>query len=257
MSFLFILLLSVSQARSRSVHPPSAFPTPNSVLWVGAHPDDESIAAPLLRKWCVDDRARCTLLIATRGESGACLRSDGCLPDIATVRSAEAGAASEYFDAGLILLNFPDGGGSAPPPWAHAALLTTTLADYIQATHPDLILTFDPRHGATCHPDHRAVADGVLGAVSHLASPPAVYFLETRVAIASDPFAIHFTPAMSAALRFDATSSWSAVTDDMQRHASQFDLRWIAAVETVPEADRAVSIAPAAIALGQNVTPCP
>jgi hypothetical protein len=47
------------------------------------------------------------------------------------------------------------------------------------------------------------------------------------------------------------------VTDDMQRHASQFDLRWSAAVETVPEADRAVSIAPAAIALGQNVTPCP
>ncbi|MEO8034255.1 MAG: PIG-L family deacetylase, partial [Acidobacteriota bacterium] len=123
-------------ARTRAVAQPAGIPSPRSVLWVAAHPDDEAVAAPLLAEWCREQHARCTFLILTRGQAGACLRAEGCLPDIATVRSAEAGAAAQYFDADLILLSLSDGGGSSAPAWASGPLrldVVSTVGAYIRA----------------------------------------------------------------------------------------------------------------------------
>jgi LmbE family N-acetylglucosaminyl deacetylase len=238
-------------------------------MWIGAHPDDEAIAAPLLARWCRDSRARCSFLVATRGEKGPCLLPAGCLPDLATVRSAEAAASAELFGADLILLSLADGGGAEAPPWApgtpRGADLAATLAAFIRAEAPEIVLTFDPRHGATCHPDHRAVGDLALEAVSLLVAPPAVYLLETRVMIDTEAIAFHFAPAASGTIRFDATTplaatagpAWSAIEFDMERHPRQFDAGWRAAVSHVPESDRAVFLAPAATILRQPVSGCP
>ena len=253
-----LLTLSISAtARTRAVRHPSSFPAPKSVLWIAAHPDDEAVVAPLLSKWCREDGAHCTFVIVTRGDAGACLRSDGCLPDVATVRSSEEGAASQLFHADLILLTLGDGGGVAQPPWALSTDVVADLAHFIEAAHPELILTFDPRHGTTCHPDHRAIAALTLEAVKRLSTPPQVYLLETRVAFTPDPFTINFTSATSAADKFDAASRWNAVIEDMQRHPSQFDARWIAAIQQVPSAERALYIAPADNVMRQGVAECP
>jgi len=238
-------------------------------MWIAAHPDDEALVAPLLARWCGDGRARCSLLTATRGEAGPCLRPDGCLPDLASVRSAEAGAASQYFGANAILLSLPDGGGSVPPPWdidaGGSPGLVVTIAGFIRAEAPELVLTFDPRHGTTCHPDHRAIAAVVLEAVKLLSTPPAVYLLETRLEVDAQPFALRFRSAAPAAIRFDANeplaatagAAWNAIAADMERHPSQFDAAWLAAVSSVPTADRAVYIAPAATILKQPASTCP
>ena len=238
-------------------------------MWIAAHPDDEALVAPLLARWCGDGRARCSLLIATRGEAGPCLRPDGCLPDLASVRSAEAGAASQYFGANAILLSLPDGGGAARPPWdidaGGSSGLVGMIAGFIQAEAPELVLTFDPRHGTTCHPDHRAVAAVVLEAVELLSAPPAVYLLETRLEVDTQPLALHFRSAASNAIRLDANEplaatggpAWNAVEADMERHPSQFDSAWLAALSNVPAADRAVYIAPASAILHQPVSTCP
>jgi len=265
--FLLLLALSAS-ARIRAVQHPNALPSPKSVMWIAAHPDDEAIAAPLLSWWCRDNNARCAFLIATRGEAGNCVRSEGCAPDIASVRSGEAGSASQYFKADLILLSLPDGGGSEPPSWQPSIDtpdVVSALAGYIQAFKPEIILTFDPRHGTTCHPDHRALAADVLEAVKQLSFQPQVYLLETRVTVTLDPFAIRFMSAGSAAEKFDANqplssthnSAWAAITEDMKRHPSQFDSRWIQAVENTPQSDRAVYLAPAETILHENVSTCP
>ena len=116
-SVLLLLLLALPAAARVRVAGRVASSTPASVLWIGAHPDDESLIAPLLAKWCREGGARCGIVVLTRGESGPCLRAGGCLPDLATVRAAEAGAASEYFHADSIILRLPDGGGSLPPVW--------------------------------------------------------------------------------------------------------------------------------------------
>ena len=55
-------------------------PAPGSVMWIAAHPDDEVLVAPLLARWCGDGHARCSLLVATRGEAGACRLPGGCRP---------------------------------------------------------------------------------------------------------------------------------------------------------------------------------
>ncbi|MGH9421592.1 MAG: PIG-L family deacetylase [Thermoanaerobaculia bacterium] len=262
------LLLTLFLFRIRAVTPPSNIPTPTSVMWIAAHPDDESIAAPLLGKWCREEHARCAFLIMTRGEGGTCLRSDGCLPDIASIRSAEAGAASQYFGATSILLTYPNTAGVATPDWRSPSGdrpdAVTAVAHYIEAFHPSLILTFDPRHGTTCHPDHMETGAIVLDAVKLLTYEPEVDLLETRVTFAFDPLVIHFAPALAGLQRFDAnqllastqTPAWTEITRDMERHPSQFDGSWLAAIQNVPSADRAVYVAPAASVLGQSVPGC-
>ncbi len=226
------------------------------MMWIGAHPDDEAVVAPLPAMWCREERVQCTFLVLTRGEAGACLRADGCSPDVATVRSGEAGAASQYFNATSILLTYPDGGGVNAPNWP--ADRVATVAGYIEAVHPEVILTFDPRHGTTCHPDHREAARIVLEAVGRLQERPIVYLLESRVSISGDPFAIHFSSATPAAERFDADASqWEAILEDMQRHPSQFDERYLNAIRNVVPSERSVFIAPAITVLDLPVATCP
>lgn len=161
---LSFVLATSSVARTRAVRHLAAPENPRSVLWIAAHPDDEIVAAPLLGKWCRDEQVRCGMLIVTRGEQGGCAVPNGCVPDIPTVRAAEAGTASQLFNAELILMTLPDGGGAAPPQWS----ATDSIAAYIEAFRPELILTFDPRHGSTCHPDHREVGRIVTDAVRAL-----------------------------------------------------------------------------------------
>ena len=48
-----------------------------------------------------------------------------------------------------------------------------------------------------------------------------------------------------------------AVTADMERHASQFDADWLAAVSRVPASDRAVYVAPASTILKEPASICP
>ena len=256
---ILILLLSCSLsivARDRAVRHPGSIPIPASLLWIGAHPDDEAVVAPLLSMWCREEQVRCTFLVLTRGEAGACLRADGCLPDVATVRSGEAGAASQLFNATSILLTLPDGGGVQAPHWPSD--LATTIAGYIEAVRPEMILTFDPRHGTTCHPDHREAARIVLDAVDRLQDRPDVYLLESRVNVSADPFAIHFSPATPAAERFEADpSQWEAILLDMQRHPSQFDGRYLDAIRNVPQGERSVFLAPASTVLDLPVASCP
>lgn len=251
------------------VRVPGRLLAPASAMWIAAHPDDEALVAPLLARWCLDGRARCSLLTATRGESGPCLRPDGCLPDLASVRSAEAGSSSQYFGANAILLSLSDGGGAAPPPWdidsGGSPDLVATIAGFIRAEAPELVLTFDPRHGTTCHPDHRAIAAVVLEAVKLLTAPPAVYLLETRLEVDAQPLTLRFRSAAPGAIRFDANEplaatggpAWNAVAADMERHPSQFDASWLAAVLSVPAADRAVYLATASTILKQPASTCP
>jgi len=234
-------------------------PGTTSVLWVAAHPDDEVLAAPLLSRLCLDEGLHCSFLVLTRGEHGDCLLPGGCRPDLATVRTAEMTRAAKLYHAQLTLWNLADGAGEADgsaPAWdaaagGHAALVSS-LASFIASSGADLVLTFDPRHGATCHADHRAAGNLVVESLAQVPRSPALYFLETRVDVNPSPFTIRFSPAAPAAagvFAFDATSTWQTVLQDAQAHPSQFDARWLRALRSTPPSQQAVYLGHAALLL--------
>ena len=266
LAVVLTIVATQSNARPRAVRHPGHFSPPLSILWIAAHPDDEAVAAPLLAKWCLDGAARCGFLVLTRGEAGACLLHNGCPPDVASTRSSEAAAASELFRADSILLRYPDGGGLHPPLWnpmsGDRPPITARIAAHIEAFGPEVILTFDPRHGTTCHPDHRETGRLVLEAVQLLKTKPEIFLLETFVTFPTGG-SPRFTTALPDASRFDATQllasgvqAWTAMTWDMERHPSQFTTELIQAVQNVPHEERAVFIAPAERAMEAAVAVC-
>ena len=249
---------------------------PGTVLWIGAHPDDEVLLAPLLGALCSTGRHGCALLVATRGENGACRLAGGCHPDLATVRGAEMRAAARLFRARLLQGSLPDVVGPGPAgvrdAWTAAAggaeALLERLAGAIDSVAPQAIITFDPRHGTTCHNAHRAIGRLVLRALALLhAPPPAVFLLESRVRIAPGGASIRFsaaTPGDPRLLRFDANAlvprpdgagtDWDYLLADARRQPSQFDATFLASLLAVPPRQRHVYLLDAA-ALGTNPSP--
>ena len=53
MDVLALLLLLQMDARIRGIH----HPPPERILWIGAHPDDEALVAPLLGRACIENGA--------------------------------------------------------------------------------------------------------------------------------------------------------------------------------------------------------
>jgi len=136
----------------------------SKIIWFGAHPDDEINVAPIFGDLCFNT-ATCYIALTTHGgtsdprktemdNSAAALNATVVAhetwqvltpnPSLATVKSAWE---SDY------------GGDVAD--WVDDILDTYT---------PDIILTYDPRHGGTCHPEHRAIAEYVVDAVDSHAS---------------------------------------------------------------------------------------
>ncbi len=122
------------------------------VLWVGAHPDDESMVAPLMSDWCT--RTRCVFLVLTRGEGGSCGLQTGCFPNLGAVRTLEMQASARLFDAGLVQETFANASSTAQQArdvWVgeagSEAALIERVSRVMRAERVDLVVTFDPLHG--------------------------------------------------------------------------------------------------------------
>lgn len=265
-TLLFALAaLVATRGRSAQLHSPPTFPGASSLLWVGAHPDDETIAAPLLGRLCVEEGLTCTFLVMTRGEAGQCRLSSGCHPDLGSVRAAEMRRSARLFGAQLTQWSLPDGGARAG--WATASggvqALVGQVSSLIHAVNPDIVLTFDPRHGSTCHPDHRAAADLVLEAIRQLPRRPTVYLLETVVAGSTSPFSITYSAGATVSegtfgfdgngiVRAVRSPAWQFTVWAAQAHPSQFTPIAVRGLAKLPSDQRVVYTAPAAVALGSD-----
>ena len=204
------LLLLLGAGRMRVASP--AIDTAR-ILWIGAHPDDETMVAPLLGSACVDGTSRCEIIVLTRGENGGD-------PD---VRANELRAAAALLHADLVQWDFAD--TMNPAEWDHAALVAR-LRDAIAAFAPTAIVTFDPNHGTTCHPAHRAIAPLVVEAVG----TKNLFYSEMR----ADP-QLHLSIGISAASRrITGNLPWHFLVDDLRAHASQFTPEQVDALAATP-----------------------
>jgi LmbE family N-acetylglucosaminyl deacetylase len=233
-----------------------------TILWIGAHPDDESVVSPLFADVCRERGARCTLFVATRGDAGECGRAGGCAPDLATVRVAEMQRAAAVLGARVIQWDLPDVATGTTQDvaarWsAHAGSTEALRAAFLAAVapvRPDFVFAFDDRHGSTCHPAHRASAGfaGMLLAAG-VVTAAQIYLAESRFDIRPDLSSIGYVSAIATNERAQyngdillATArktAWEVMIDGLRAHESQFDARKIAAFAAAPTAQRRVFFA--------------
>lgn len=148
------------------------------VMWVGAHPDDETLAGPILARAAIGMNRPGLILALTRGEGGACALRLGCGPDVGSVRTRELAHVAHaygveleqhaFFNAPLPKESFPTRAQLARI-WRRQADPSLIIARAIRRFRPTVLLTFDPDRGFTDHPEHQLASRHALAAVRRAA----------------------------------------------------------------------------------------
>ena len=209
-----------------------------SVLFVHAHPDDETLSSGGVILRLVERGVRVTLLTATRGERGGVVpelqERIGDDPEVLTgIRLDELRRAVEvlgirdaYFlgepparAAGLPPRRYSDSGmrwvtPTVAGPVDDAAAEALTLAPeaevvsdvlaLIRHTRPDVVVSYDD-HGGYGHPDHRCIRAAALLASREAGVP----FAELVAAEALGAFVV------------DASDRLDGIADALRAHATQ------------------------------------
>jgi LmbE family N-acetylglucosaminyl deacetylase len=210
------------------------------LLWIGAHPDDEALIAPIFGPACAHPGSDCTLIVLTNGSAQ---------------RAAEFQRSAAALHAHAVQWNLPDVFDVTQ--WGDRAALVSTLAAAIAAERPTAIYTFDPRHGSSCHPAHREAGQLTLDAVATLGpNAPPVMLVETLTVRDAASRIVGFAPATPSASIIDATLNWHYLVDDAAIHESQFPPEQIEILRTIPAEQRRVWLL-AAGASATEVASCP
>ena len=150
------------------------------LLFIGAHPDDETFGPGGTLAWYAARGVRVYYACATRGEAGTAspehLEGYACVGDM---RWAELEcAAAELGLAGAVYLGFRDSGMPGAADNRHPQALINTpipqaeeaVVRVIRSLRPQVIITHDER-GGYGHPDHIAVHRAVIRAFRSAADP--------------------------------------------------------------------------------------
>ncbi len=211
--------------RVRAVQPPVRF------LWIGAHPDDEALIAPLFGPACVERRNDCAIVILTNGSAE---------------RAVEAARAAAFLHARLIQWDLPDVFEISQ--WGDRPALVSRLASLIGTERPTTIYTFDPRHGSSCHPAHREAGQLTLDALATLGpAAPSTMLVETLILRDDASQIVGFAPATPSATTIDATSTWHYLTDDAAIHTSQFPPEQVTILRNIALEQRRVWLLPSGV----------
>ncbi len=205
------------------------------ILWIGAHPDDELLVAPLLGRLCVEESSACSMIVMTRGENGSCELPGGC-SDLGALREQEMRAAAVLFRSALVQWTYRDAMSDVDTAWPHDEIVQR-LRDAIALEAPTVVITFDPQHGSTGHPAHRAL--GAL--VREAAGDTPLMFVETTATL-SDRY--HFANARpDRAIAVDARTTWHYLTEDAAIHGSQFSAPTLASLAATPAGEQRLYLA--------------
>lgn len=229
-----------------------------TVLWIGAHPDDEALVAGALLAELSRSGRRVFVVSLTRGE-GTGIPGHEADEETAAVRAREyclactlyqaQDCASEGFPS-LAHLSGQAGAFRESPAqvietWrrrGHADPVRC-LAEWIEQLSPEWILTLDPDHGMYGHPEHRAAGMLAVAAARTIApaARPRVFAAENRFAsiLSSnlDPGPVTLAIAADVPCSLERTC-WEIGAEAAATYASQGlpDLRG------VPPAERVTSL---------------
>jgi LmbE family N-acetylglucosaminyl deacetylase len=142
---------------------------PLTVAGVFAHPDDETWSLAGVFALLVPKGVRGVVWTATRGQAGEIAEGSGATREtLPQVREAEErGAMSGVGVERVVFGEFVDGQVAE----ADRDALTTAVHRFLEAEHPDVVVTMEPG-GVTAHPDHMAVSAATQAAFAAYAAGP-------------------------------------------------------------------------------------
>ncbi len=134
-----------------------------SLLFIFAHPDDETFIAAGIACRYREEGVRLALATATLGEAGKCGDPPVCTrEELPSVRERELREAARLLGLGEpVLLGYHDRELATVPP----AEIREKLVRVIRAHRPQVVVTFDP-NGSNAHPDHIAISRFTSDAVA-------------------------------------------------------------------------------------------
>jgi len=152
------------------------------MMWVGAHPDDESLVGSIFAKAGPGNQNPLYFFVLNHGDGGECNLPEGCHPDLKTVRGEEMKYAAalyrarlrheHYYNAPLPVESFPPRHEIARI-WSEQGDPALRIARAIREFRPDVLITFDPDDGFTGHPEHQ-LASRFATQAERMAADPAV-----------------------------------------------------------------------------------
>jgi N-acetylglucosamine malate deacetylase 2 len=195
-----------------------------SILFVFAHPDDESHWGSGIAARYHDEGTRTVLVTATRGERGT--TGDLCtVEELPRVREQELREAVRIlqFDE-LHLLPYQDKQLANAPPEE----IRRTLVTIIRRERPPIVVTFDP-NGFNLHTDHLAISRFTSDAVAAAADPrwlpetgPPHEVARLLWVPTLEPWqASDFTPLASADFLIDTAKWWQRRAQALSAHRTQ------------------------------------
>lgn len=159
------------------------------------------------------------------------------------MREAELAASAALFGATLVHWDLGDGTSGDPlgvlDNWAAKAGGEDAIVQAVQQVIGDAehVVTFDPRHGDSCHADHRAAGALAIYAVSKLGQPVGMTLVASRQVTSPavpDPAIASFDA--NRVLAATSAPAWSLLVQVLETHASQLTPDEVAEVQNVPPA---------------------
>ena len=126
------------------------------LMFVGAHPDDDSMATATMGRYALEQGANIAVISATRGEGGGNQSGREYGAALGIVREAEQRAALAKLGIRLVYyldredFGFTTSAEAAQRDWGHDAPLER-LVRYVRTLQPDVILTMHPVAGHGHH----------------------------------------------------------------------------------------------------------
>ena len=141
---------------------------PRRLLFIYAHPDDESFGVAGIARMYADQGAEITLVTATRGDAGRAGEPPVCRRDeLPRRREEELREAAMILGIGHVtVLDYLDKHLAEAPP----DRIRCELVEAIRRHRPQVVVTFDPG-GATLHADHVVISRFTIDAVTAAADP--------------------------------------------------------------------------------------
>lgn len=198
---------------------------PQRALVIAAHPDDiEFTVAGTVAKW-VRAGTRVRYVVATSGDAGT-HRLDVTREELTRIREAEQRAAARVVGAEVVFLSYPD--GMVQP----TLDLRRDLVREIRRFKPDLAICFDPTRlfvdgRYINHPDHRAVGQAAVDALSPTAAMPLSF--PEQIAEGLEPHRVRQILVGSAMVPdtwIDISETIDLKIEALRQHASQVSIDW-------------------------------